>query len=291
MNLNHFFNAKTIAIIGASRDQNKVGHVIFRNFIDNKYDGKVYPINPHADHILGHKCYKSILNIKDTIDLVVIAVPYKFVLDVIKECGKKHVKNVIMVTAGFREVGNVKLTEKLEKLLQKYKIKVIGPNCLGTFNAYSKLDTLFLPHYKLQRPKEGDISFISQSGAVGSAILDLASKEGYGFAKFISYGNAISVDESDIIKYLNDDKETGVICAYIETIKNGKKFIEVCKKATKPIIIMKGGITNEGGKATLSHTGSLAGLGAIYEGVFKQCNVIHACSLEEMFNFACILEK
>ncbi len=293
MNLDKFFNAKKIAIIGVSTNPNKVGHVIFKNFIDSDFNGEVFPINPKTEYILGHKSYKSVLNIKTNLELAVIAVPAELVLKVVDECGRKGIRNIIVITAGFRELGNYKLEDKLFNLMKKYNIKCIGVNCLGVFDAYTKVDTLFLPKHRLKRPKEGGISFICQSGAVASAILDLASKRDYKFAKFVSYGNATNVDESDILDYMGRDEKTRVICMYIEGVKDGSKFLKVAKEVSKkkPIIVVKGGISEEGHKATLSHTGSLAGNVEIYEGVFKQANIIYAESLEEMFDFTKIFDK
>ena len=293
MNLDNFFKAKSIAIIGVSRDPNKVGHVIFRNFIDAKFEGNIFIVNPNADEILGYEAHPSVLKIKDKIDLAIIATPASTTPRLLNECGKKGIKDVIIISSGFKEIGNIKLDMQLERIARKYKIKIIGPNCLGCFDAYTQLDSLFLPRYRLKRPPRGHISFVTQSGAIGSVILDLAAKEGYGFAKFISYGNALNIDESDIIKYLASDNETKVICLYIEAIQNGKKFLKIAKEITKikPIIAIKGGLTEEGSKATLSHTGSLAGIAEIYEAAFKQANVIIAKSLEEMFSYARILER
>ena len=247
MNLDNFFTANSIAIIGVSSDATKVGHIIFRNFVDAKYKGKVYIVNPHAEKILGYTCYKSVTDIPEKVDVAVIAVPAEASLGVITECAKKGIQDVVMVTAGFKEVGNYDLDKKLEKLLKKHKIKCVGPNCLGCFDAHSGFDTLFLPTSRLQRPGKGGISFICQSGAVGSATMDLAAKEGYGFAKFISYGNAMNVDETDLLEYLGNDKATRVICMYVEGIKDGRKFLKIAKKVSqkKPVIIIKGGVTEE----------------------------------------------
>jgi|SRR3989344_2201034 len=293
MDLNNFFKAKNVAIVGVSKDPKKVGHVIFRNLLDANFRGNLYLINPNAYQILNREVYKSISEIRDQIDLAVIAIPAKKVLDAIKDCGKKNIKNVIVVSSGFKEIGNEKLESQLKELVNKFKINLIGPNCLGIFDASTKLDTLFLPRYRLKRPNPGGISFISQSGAIGSAILDLVTTQNYGIAKFVSYGNATTIDESDILEYLGADKETKVICMYIEAVKDGKKFIDVAKKVSriKPIIVMKGGLTEEGNKATLSHTGSLAGIGEVYYGAFKQAGIIIAHTLGEMFNYAKILEK
>ncbi len=288
MDLEPFFSPGSVAIIGVSKDPKKVGHVILRNFVDGGFPGKYYIVNPNADTILGKKSYKSVLEIPDPVELAIIAVPAELVPHVIGECGKKKIRHVIIVTAGFKEVGNHTLDKKLELALKKNKIHAIGPNCLGTFNPYSKLDSLFLPRYRLQRPKEGGISFVCQSGAVGSAILDYATDRGYNFSKFASYGNAMNIDESDLLEYMGNDPNTRVICMYLEGVKDGKKFIEVAKRVgkIKPIIAIKGGKTEEGSRATLSHTGSLAGSAAVYSAVFRQCNILESGSLGEMFDIA-----
>ncbi|MBI4440846.1 CoA-binding protein [Candidatus Woesearchaeota archaeon] len=293
MKLDTFFNPKSVAVLGVSRNPNKVGHVIFRNIVDAKWKGMLYPVNPNAEIVLNFSCFKSVLEIRQPVDLAVIAVPANFVLKAVDECGRKGIKHVVMITSGFQEVGNLALQNKLLALLKKYNIAVVGPNCLGVFDAYSKIDTLFLPRYRLSRPHPGGISFVCQSGAVGSAILDLATTEHYGFSKFISYGNALNVDEADYIEYLGKDPATRVICLYVEGVKDGPKFLRVCKEVSraKPIIALKAGVSAAGAKATMSHTGALAGAAEIYDGVFKQANIIRAHSLEEMFNYARALEK
>jgi acetate---CoA ligase (ADP-forming) len=292
MNFDPFFKAKSIAVIGASRSSGKVGNVILRNLIDGGYSGKVFPVNPSADEILGLKTYSSVDKIPEKVELAVVAVPTKFVYGVIEQCSKKGLKNVIIVTAGFREVGNVKEEERVKLLLKEKKIRAVGPNCLGTFSSHHKLDTMFLPRYRMKRPAKGNISFICQSGAVGSAILDMATTQGYNFAKFVSYGNAMDVDESDLLEYMGNDKQTKIICMYIEGIKNGKKFLEIAKKVSKkkPVIVIKGGTTEQGSHATASHTGSLAGSAEVYFGAFKQAGCIIANSLYDMFNYAKIME-
>jgi len=292
MGLDTFFNADKIAVIGASREDGKVGNVIFKNFLEG-FDKEVYPVNPNADEVLGYKCYKSVKDIPGKLELAIICIPAKFVPDAVIDCGKKGIRNVIIISAGFKEVGNEKLTKELLNALTKYKIDCIGPNCLGVYSSRGHIDTLFLPKDRLKRPKEGVISFVSQSGASGSAVLDLAAEERFGFAKFISYGNAINVDESDLIEYLGNDPDTEVICLYVEGVKDGKKFLETCKKVSskKPIIAIKGGITEAGKKAALSHTGSLAGSAEVYFGAFKQAGMITAHTLEEVFDFMKVFEK
>jgi len=286
MSLDKFFNAKNIVIIGVSRNPNKVGHIILRNFIDSGYKGNIFIVNPNAESILNRTSYKKASEIKEEVDLAVIAVPAELVFDAVKDCNKKKIKHVVIITSGFAEIGNVKDENKLRDYMNKNNMKCIGVNCLGVFDAHTKLDTLFLPRYRLKRPKEGGISFVCQSGAVGSTILDLATSQKHGFSKFISYGNATNVDESDLIEYLSKDIMTKVICVYIEAVKNGRKFMKVCRKVSKlkPIVLVKGGISEEGNKATLSHTGSLAGNAQVYSAAFKQSGVIEVNNLQEMLD-------
>jgi len=288
--LDNFFRPRSVAVIGASRNPSKIGHVILKNMVDGGFKGRVFPINPEAKDILGFRCYKSIGEIDEIIDLAVIAVPAEFVLKIVDECNKKKIKDVLIVTAGFGEVGNHKLEEQLKDRLDKYGMKCVGVNCLGVFDAHHRFDTL---RYRLTRPKAGGISFVCQSGAIGSAILDIAAYNGYSFSKFVSYGNATQLDESDIIEYLLHDESTKVICLYAEGIKDGEKFFETLKRTTpvKPVIVLKGGLTDAGMKATISHTGSLAGNKDVFFGILNQVNAIRADSLEEMFHIAALFEK
>ncbi|MFA5141518.1 MAG: CoA-binding protein [Candidatus Woesearchaeota archaeon] len=292
MDLDKFFKAKTVAVIGVSENPSKVGHVIFRNFIEEGFSGKVYPVNPNLESILGYTCYKSVLDIPGEVELGIVAIPAKIILSTIKECGKKGIHDLVIITSGFDEIGNHSLAADMKKLLDQYKIRVIGPNCLGVYDAHTKLDSLFLPADRLQRPSAGGISFVCQSGAAGSALLDLAAYENYGFAKFISYGNAVNVNETDIIEYLGNDPDTKVICLYVEGVKAGRRFIDVCQKVSlkKPIVAIKGGVSEAGAAAAMSHTGSLAGSAAVYEGVFKQAGVLQVPFLRDMFSYARILE-
>jgi acetyl coenzyme A synthetase (ADP forming)-like protein len=292
MNLDNFFKAKSIAVIGVSENEAKIGHVIFKCLIEGGYTGKVYPVNPSLDNVAGYKCYHTVLDIPEKIELGVVAIPAAIILDVVKQCGKKGIKDLVVVTSGFEEIGNTKLAEQFKELLHKYSINVIGPNCLGVYDAHTKLDSLFLPFNRLQRPEAGGISFVCQSGAAGSALLDLSARERYGFAKFVSYGNAVNVNETDIIEYLGEDPDTKVICLYVEGVKAGRRFVDVCQKVSKkkPIIAIKGGVSEAGAKAAMSHTGSMAGSAAVYEGVFKQAGVIQVNSLRDLFDFARLLE-
>lgn len=288
-----FFAPASVAIIGASRHPQKVGNVILKNLLNAHFKGKIYPINPSTATVLDLPCYPSVLAVKEKIETAIISVPSSLTPQVLEQCGQKGIKNIIMVTAGFSEIGNKELDQNILSIIKKYGMRMVGPNCLGTLDTYSGFDNLFLPRSRLTRPDPGVISFICQSGAVGSATLDLLSKEGMKFAKFVSYGNALDVDESDLLHYLGSDPQTKIICLYIEGIKDGKKFMKIAREVAKkkPVIAIKGGITNAGAKAALSHTASLAGAAGIYKAAFKQSNVIFAENLEDLFNYAKILEK
>lgn len=294
INLNSFFAPKCVAIIGASREKEKLGHIVFSNFINNDFNKKhmVIPVNPNADYILGKKCFRSVLEIGEKIDLAAIVVPAKLVPSALRECVQKNIESVIIISAGFSELGTKEgkdLERECSQIINGTRTRVIGPNCLGIYDAYSQVDTLFLSKERCGRPSTGNISFISQSGAVGSTILDWLSMEGIGTAKFISYGNAMDVDDSDLIEYLGQDKKTRVIMVYIEGIEaSGREFMDICKKVSqkKPVVLLKSGKTNKGSKAASSHTGSLAGSGRIYSTAFKQSNVIEASTWEELLDFS-----
>ena len=202
-NLEPMIHPKSVAIIGASYDPHNVGHIVLRKYIHGGFSGKLYPVNVNAkDDLLGLKVYKSILDIKQEIDLVVIATPAATVPSLINECGKANAKGVVVISSGFAEVGNTDLQKQLIENAKKYNLAVIGPNCLGVMDLRSRTDTMYLPSFKLDKPIMGNVGFISQSGAIGSVVLDLIDHEGFGLSSFISYGNADVVDESDILNYL-----------------------------------------------------------------------------------------
>lgn len=288
LDIRMMFKPRRIAIIGASRDPEKVGHIILQNYINGGYDGKLYPVNKNADKIMGLKAYPSVLDIKEQVDLAVIAIPAPLVPEAVEECGKAGIKTAIVISGGFSEIGNVDLQEKMVAVANKYGIALLGPNCLGVMDPRSRVDTLFLPSYKLSRSPVGGVSFVAQSGAVGSTVLDLISQEGFGLSKFISYGNAAQVDEVDILHYLMNDPETKVIVMYIEGIKRGKAFIELARQITriKPVVVLKAGRTEAGASAALSHTASLAGSYEAYEAVFRQFGFTIASDISDLIYFS-----
>lgn len=292
--LKPMFDPKAIAVIGASRHPGSIGWSIFRDLVESKrLKSSVYPINPHAREILGHRAYPTVLELKDKIDLAVIAVPSNTVPLVMHDCVDKGVKTAVIITSGFSEIGGNRLELEVKNIAGENNIRVCGPNCLGIYDAHSGVDTLFLPTEKLKRPKQGNIALVSQSGAVGSVILDWVGYEGYGISKFISYGNAIDADESDFIEYLVQDDKTDVICLYLEGTKNGRRLMHVAKEAVKekPVLIVKAGTSKEGTKAVSSHTGSLAGADEVYNAAFKQSGIIRTHDIETLFDYAQALSK
>lgn len=279
--MKNFFNPKRVAVIGASNKEGKIGYALMYNL---RYFKDVIPINLKESAILGRKCYSSVLKYKGKIDLAVIAIPAKAVKQVLIECGKKKIRNVIIISAGFSEIGNVKEEESLLNIARRYRIRVLGPNCFGTVNPYLELDTSFAK----AMPEKGNIAFISQSGALWSGVVEW-SLDKFGFSKFASLGNMMDVNFADLIRYFNRDKLTKVIVCYIEYLKYGKKFMDAVRKSRKPVIVVKAGISETGVKAALSHTGSIAGEYEVYKAAFKQCGAILVESLRDAFNKASYL--
>jgi len=288
MNLDFLFYPQSVAVIGASNKEGKIGNAIMKNLINFGFKGKIHPVNVKEEKILGIKAYKSVLEIPENVDVAVISIPGKFVPQTLEECGQKGVKGVVVISAGFKEAGNVELEEKLLEVARKWNIRIVGPNCLGVTNIENGFDCTFNPPERQARPEFGGIAFMSQSGAFGAAILDWAARHEVGMSKFISLGNMADLDESDFMEYLKDDKPTRVITAYLEGVKDGRKFLEVARNATKkkPVVILKSGRTEAGAKAAASHTGSLAGSYTIYQAAFEQTGVLEARSMRQLFNYA-----
>jgi acetyltransferase len=284
--LNNFFNPKSIAVIGASKTPGKVGHDILRNIIQYGYDGAVYPINPTTDEILGRKAYASMQDVPGKIDLAVVVIPSKNVLEVIGQCGEKNIDSAIIITAGFKESGleGAKLETELINKAKEAGVRFIGPNCLGMIDTHSKVNASFAAGM----PEKGGIGFFSQSGALCLAVLDRALPDKIGFSKFISMGNKADISDTDIMLALAEDEHTKVILGYIEGVGDGRKFMDVATQVSKkkPVIILKSGITSSGAKAASSHTGALAGREAAFEAAFKQSGIIRAHTINELFNYA-----
>lgn len=284
--LKQFFEPSTIAVVGASREPGKIGNTLLENIIEAGYKGKIFPINPKAQEILGLKAYPSIMDVPTSLDLVIVAIRSKFVLAIMEQCAKKGVKAVVIISGGFREIGEQgkQLEKALLETARKAGIRIIGPNCQGVNNPHSGLCATFGGFSR----HPGPIGIITQSGTVGAAISCWADREGIGTSKCINLGNKVDVNETDLLQYLKDDYNTKVIALYVEGVTNGRTFMNVAAEVskTKPIVTLKGGTTKAGFKAALSHTGSLAGKPEIFEVALKQAGVIKANSLEELYDIA-----
>ena len=286
--MRELFEPRSIAIVGAAREPNKVGHVILKNLIDSGFEGPLYPVNPKAERILEKPCYAKLSDIGQPIDLAVIVTPARFVADVLDEAGRIGIKAAIIISAGFREVGRegIEMERRLAAIAKQHGIRVIGPNCLGVINTHHRMNATFTSNF----PRPGPIAISSQSGAICSVLLDWAAGTNIGFSKFVSVGNKMDVEESYMLEYLRHDDHTKVIGMYIEGVNKGKQFMDQAAETTKvkPIIALKAGRTSTGAKAASSHTGALSGSDMIYDTVLRQSGVIRVRTIEEMFDLLSI---
>jgi acetate---CoA ligase (ADP-forming) len=284
--LEMLFNPQSVAVIGASSNPEKLGHGILANLIESGFQGDLYPINPGSEEILGLPCYGSVLDAPGPVELVVIVVPAKFVASVLRESGEKGAKGAIIITAGFREAGEGGLERERELLAiaKEYGMRIVGPNCLGIIAPYTPMNASFAEG----TPDTGTIAFMSQSGALCTAILDYALAEDLGFSHFLSLGNKADIDEVALMQAWGADDRCNVIISYVEGIKDGAEFIRVARETAmqKPVIVVKSGRTASGSKAVASHTGSLAGSDAAYDAAFQQAGAIRAESVQDLFDYA-----
>jgi acetyltransferase len=286
------FSPRFVAVIGASTTSGKVGHDIFANILRGGYTGTLYPVNPGTHSVLSVKAYSSILDIDDPIDLSMIILPPKLAFKAVEESIEKGVKGIVIVSAGFREVGGqgLEIENKIISLCAEAGVRVVGPNCLGVINPQPavRLNASF----STRMPSAGNVSFISQSGALCTAVLDFAAERDFGFSKFISIGNKADVDELDLLQYFHNDQDTEVILLYLEELRRGPEFIKIVKEITcgdirpTPVLAIKSGRTSAGAQAAASHTGALAGTEAVYDAIFKQAGIIRVESINELFDFA-----
>lgn len=285
--LEAFFKPNAVAIVGASSSPEKLGYTVLANVIESGYKGEIYPINPKATEIYGYKAYKSVLDVPTTPDLAVMVIPYQIVPTALRECGEKGVPAVVIITAGFRESGRegVEREREVIEIAKEYNIRVIGPNVLGIIDTATPINATFAAG----TPPRGNIAFMSQSGALQTAILDwsLASQD-LGFSKFVSLGNKADISEIDLMQAWAEDPESKVILAYIEGVPNGQEFIRVAREVSrkKPILVLKSGTTAAGSRAVSSHTGSLAGSEQAYDAAFYQSGVLRMSNLSELFDNA-----
>jgi acetyltransferase len=284
--LDKIFDAKTIAVIGATNKKGSVGYSIMKNLMIEGHESTIYPINPKRRSVMGVKAYPSISKTPDKIDLAVIATPAKTVPQIVEECGKAGVKGLVIISAGFNETGKQgeEMANNILKTARKYDMKIIGPNCLGFIRPSKKINASFAG--KMALP--GNIAFISQSGALCTAILDWSIQQNVGFSHFVSIGSMIDIGFHDLIDYFGNDPGTSSILIYMESLSNARKFLSAARAfaRTKPIIVLKVGKSSEGAKAAMSHTGSLAGNDAIFDAAFKRAGIISVNTIGELFDSA-----
>ena len=284
--LAHFYRPDGVAVVGASNKPGKVGHSIIRNMSQCGYGGRLYPINPRETVIAGLKAYASVLDIPEPVELAVVAVPAASVLDVARQCGEKGVRHLIVVSAGFREIGKegLDLEKELVSLCRRYGMRLLGPNCVGMMDTHTPINASFAQAF----PLKGDIAFLSQSGAMLVAILDWSLSAGIGFSKMVSLGNKADLSEIDFIAEAADDPNTRVIACYLEDVADGERFLKTVREAAlkKPIVVLKSGASQAGAQAASSHTGALAGSDLAYDVAFRQCGVLRARTMTELFELA-----
>jgi len=282
--LESVFKPKSVAIIGASRSPGKIGYEILRNIKEYGYKGKIYPVNPAADEILDIKCYHSVLDVPGTIDLAIISIPAKFVPPVIDQLAEKGIKAAVVISSGFSEVGNKELEEDLIRRARRAGIRIIGPNVFGVLYSPTRLNATFGP----RDVRPGNIAFITQSGALGIALMGWTVTEKIGLSAVVSVGNKADIDDSDLLSWFRKDENTNVVLIYMEGIADGRKFMQEARLTTqfKPIIVLKAGRSKKGMAAASSHTGSMAGSDVVYSASFKQAGVLRAENLEQAFDWA-----
>ncbi len=285
------FSPRSVAVVGASTTPGKVGHDIFENILRGGFQGTIYPVNPTAKSILCVRAYPSVTDIPDDIDLAILILPPQRAVKAVEEAIAKKVKGIVIVSAGFREVGpeGRAIEDRIVAMCREAGIRMVGPNCLGVINPQPtvRLNASF----SARMPESGNISFISQSGALCTAVLDFAADRDFGFSKFISIGNKADVDELDLLRYLHNDLDTNCIMMYLEELRRGPEFIDTVKQITSgdrptPVLAIKSGRTAAGAQAAASHTGALAGTEAVYDAIFEQAGIIRCDSINELFDFA-----
>lgn len=281
--IKYLFEPRSVAVIGASHDQSKIGYKLLENIVQGGYKGKVYPINPKGGEILGHKVYENIADVPGEVDMACIVIPAKFVFDAVKSCADKGVKFVPIITSGFSEVGNIEEEKRIVAYARSKGMRILGPNIFGVYSSSISLNSTFGP----DRIQPGSVAILTQSGALGLAMIGKTAVKNIGLSSIVSVGNKADIEESELLEYLMDRDETKIILMYIEGVRDGEKLVETLKKATrkKPVIAIKSGRSQRGAIAVASHTGSLAGSDKVFDDVMKQCGVMRAESVREAFNW------
>jgi acyl-CoA synthetase (NDP forming) len=291
--LEPIFSPRSVAVIGASRNRNSLGFALVHNLVFGQFNGAIFPVNPHASNIHSLKAYKSVGDIPDPVDLAVVMVPRPLVPGVIDDCLEKGIKGLVVITAGYSETGaeGLELERELRAKVREAGARMIGPNCMGVINTDPevRLDATFSP----TPARRGSIGFVSQSGALGVAILNAAADLGLGLTQFVSMGNKADVSGNDLVEFWENDPATKVICMYLESFGNPRRFPQIAKRVSrkKPILIVKSGRTAEGARAASSHTGAIAGADVPVSAFLEQCGVLRANTIEELFATAKALDR
>src|SRR5258706_8709930 len=282
--MNRIMKPDAVAVIGASSEDGKIGNSVMKNLINGGYQGRIYPIHPKAEEILGRKAYKSVKDVPGEIDVAVFAIPAKFVAQALVECGEKQIPGAILIPSGFAETGNVEGQQEIQEIGRKYNVRLMGPNIYGFYYTWKNLCATFCTAYDYK----GHAALSSQSGGIGMAIIGFSRSAKMGVSAIVGLGNKSDLDEDDLLTFFEQDDNTHIIAQHCEDLKDGRSFAEVAKRVTrkKPVVVLKAGRTSAGAKAASSHTGALAGNDKIYDDVFKQCGVIRANSLRDMLDFA-----
>jgi acetyltransferase len=290
-NLDRIFKPRHVAVVGASEKAGTIGNALIRNLIDGGFSGTLLPVNPKHKTIHGHKCFESVLALETGVDLAIIATPMHSVVDIVSECVEKKVGSAVIISAGGKEVGEQgrEIEEKMRRIAYGGRLRVVGPNCMGVIRPGANLNASFAP----EMPLTGNLAFVSQSGAICTAILDLALKERIGFSHFVSIGSMLDVDFGDMIDYLGNDSSARSILLYIESLTNFRKFMSAARSVSrvKPIIVLKSGRSPVGAKAAASHTGAMAGEDAVYDAAFKRAGIVRVDTIEELFDCAELMSK
>lgn len=291
--LRPIFSPESVAVIGASRERDSIGFALLHNLVTQELAGALYPVNPHAESIHSLKAYPSVLDIPDPVDLAIVSVPKKAVRKVVEECLEKGVQGLVVITAGFSETGGEgkAMEREIRDLVRAHRVRMIGPNCMGVINTDPevRLNATFAP----VPAHPGSIGFVSQSGALGVAILNVAQELGVGLTQFVSMGNKADVSGNDLLEYWEEDPRTRVIAMYLESFGNPRHFTEIAKRVgrKKPILVVKSGRTSEGARAASSHTGAIAGADVTVSAFLDQCGVVRANTIEELFDLAVALDR
>ena len=282
--MNRIMKPDSVAVIGASAEDGKIGNSVMRNLIDGGYQGEIHPVNPRAEEVLGRKCYKSVKDIPGAVDIAVFAIPAKFVPEALEEVGEKKIAGAIMIPSGFAETGEVELQNEMVKIARRYNVRVMGPNIYGFYYTPKNLCATFCTPYNVK----GKVALSSQSGGVGMSIIGFSRSTKMGVSAIIGLGNKSDLDEDDLLTYFEQDENTEVIAMHVEDLKDGRSFAEVAERITKkkPVVMLKAGRTALGARAAASHTAALAGDDKIYDDILRQCGVIRALSLNDMLQFA-----